>query len=147
MTMNEILKEMKRNYNEMLPGKSLAESKVASCEREVEEANKRLEKAKEELKHMNDMLESVKISIEGLELAGFKPVVRKEKEEKVEIDPHHKGAFILQMNEHDNVIDRFKNQKEASERIGVSQSTICHRMKRSKDLQIKSYGSYLAWEY
>lgn len=148
MTMTEILKELKKNYNELLPGRSLAESRLASCEREVEEANKRLEKAKDDLKRMNDMLESVKMSIESLELAGFKPERFKEEEkEKVEVDPHHKGAFILQMNEYDNVINRFKSQKDASETIGISQSAISYRMKKSKDLQIKCYGTYLAWEY
>lgn len=148
MTMSEILKELKKNYNGLLPGRSLAESRLASCEKEVEEANKRLEKAKDDLKRMNDMLESVKMSIESLEIAGFKPeLFKEEKEEKVEVDPRHKGAFILQMNEYDNVIDRFKNQREASEKIGVSQSAVCYRMKKSKDLQIKSYGTYLAWEY
>lgn len=148
MKISEIVKELKKNYNELLPGKSLAESRLASCEREVEEANKKLEKAKDDLKRMNDMLESVKMGIESLEMAGFKPeLFEEEKEEKVEVDQNHRGAFIIQMNEYDNVVDRFKNQREASEKIGVSQATICHRMKKSKDLQIKSYGTYLAWEY
>lgn len=149
MTMSEILKELKKNYNELLPGRSLAESRLASCEKEVEEANERLEKAKDDLKHMNDMLDSVKMSIESLELAGFKPELFKEeeKEEKVDIDPRHKGAFILELNEYDNVINRFKSQKDASKNIGISQSAVCYRMKKSKDSQIKSYGTYLAWEY
>ena len=148
MKISEIVKELKKNYNELLPGKSLAESRLASCEREVEEANKKLEKAKDDLKRMNDMLESVKMGIESLEMAGFKPeLFEEEKEEKVDVDPRHKGAFILQMNEYDNVINRFKSQKDASETIGISQSAVCYRMKKSKDLQIKSYGTYLAWEY
>lgn len=156
MNMNEILMEMKKNYETMAPGLALAEAKVAAFEKEVAEANEKLAKDSNELRSVKDQLDAMKMSIETLEMGGFvahidgKSVeVKKAEPKKVsaKLEWKHQNAFVLMMNEFDNVIDRFRTQGAAAKKLKISQATVSYWMRRSKENQLKKLGYYLAWEY
>ena len=160
MEMNEILKEMKKQYEVMAPGVGLVEEKVKKYEIEVVEATEKLNKAREELNAVKERLESIKLSIDALEMGGFvadNKYVNKKKEEVVakqplvkpvkQIDWKHKNAFVIVLNEFDNVIDRFRTQGLAAKKLGISQAMVGYWLKKPKEAQLKKLGYHLAWEY
>lgn len=157
MDTNEILKELKKNYETMAPGLALVEAKVKAFEKEVAEANQKLAKATEEYRSVKDQLEALKMSIDALEMGGFighvdgKVIeVKKAAEPKkvpAKIEWKHQNAFVLMLNEFDSVLDRFRTQGMAAKKLKLSQSNISYWMKKTKEAQLKKLGYYLIWEY
>ncbi len=59
----------------------------------------------------------------------------------------HKNAFVVQINEYDNVMNRWRTQKAAARGLNWDQSSLCKFMKLDKSVQINKKGFALLWEY
>ena len=154
---------------EQLEGKLKQEKlQVESLEKNVEALMKALEEAEKDLKVKRDNVGSLEMMIEAAKEGHFGLTEKKQEHteepaktiEKIEnpavvkaekkvrnLDWRHRDAFVIKLNEHDNVLDRWRTQKAAARSLGWDQSSVCKFMKLNKEQQIQRKGFALVWEY
>lgn len=156
---------------EQLEGKLKQEkTQVEGLEKNVEAMMKALEEAEKELKVRKDNVGSLEMMIEAAKEGHFgltekteavKAEVKKiENPAIVKSDANatkkgsaknpewkHKDAFVVKLNEYNNVEDRWRTQKAAARSLGWDQSSVCKFMKLNRDQQLQRKGFALVWEY
>lgn len=171
MEMMEIMKDLERKLNDVYkPAVELWERKAKEKEEELVRVQNELEKARMELKAVRDDSEAIEASLEMLRMGSFAQIEEEKPTEKVEekeepkavtitageklekssgkeLTWKHKKAFIVKLNQYDNVLDRWRSQKIAARYLDWDQSSVSKFMRLDKETQLKKKGYYLAWEY
>ena len=166
MNMQDIIHDMEVNLENHRGVLLLYEEKVKAAQKIFDEAEKALLEEKKKYNTAKDKVDAISMALESLKMGGFatnipmekapvkivspEPEIKKDISEKKKLrnlDWKHKNACVIQINEYDNVIDRFRSQNAAARKLNWSQSSISHFMKFSKDEQIRKKGFALVWEY
>lgn len=167
MEMNAILKEMEANLENMKGALVLYEARVKILQENFDKAQKELEEEKAKMKPIIDDAYALEQSIEMLKLGNFakgkantettekkveKTVTKKNEKPEVKKDEEsmmwkHKKAYVLKLNEHNNVLDRWPSQKAAARAMNWDQSSVSKFMRMPYTSQLKKKGFYLCWEY
>ena len=176
MEMRKVLEEMEANLENQRGVVLLYESRVKILQENFDKAKKELDDEMALMKVAKDDVYALEQAIEMLKMSSFaqkpttvepakavpKNVVKKinktvneKSEETVELTKKnmkdltwkHKKAYVLKLNEYDNVLDRWPSQKAAARNLNWDQSSVCKFMKLSKETQMKRKGFYLTWEY
>lgn len=173
MEMREILKEMETNLANQKAVVTLYESRVKILQEAFDKAEKAMLDEIDKLKTAKDDAYATEQAIEMLKMgsfaqqkaakettvkaevtdvkadekkAGTKKTENRKRTERSDVQKH-KGAYVLQLNKYDNVMDRWPSQKAAARNMRWDQSSVSKFMKLDKDVQLKKKGFYLAWEY
>lgn len=144
--MEEMIKELEEKLKEVMTQKKDWEAKEKFWTEAVNTAKKELKVLNEDIENLEIMIEAAKglRTVKCDKKAKKSPIVKTKEEE---IDPKHKKAMVLQINQYDTVTNRWKTQREAAKELETDQSTICKFMKMSKDVQIQKKGFALIWQY
>ena len=166
MEMIEIVKEMRKNLEDMASEMKTLEQKIENKNKEIE----KLQNEKNEMEYKFADLKNRSVSLEmsldilkegGFELKDYKDCIVSKPEEQIADEKkekkeskkaysnkaNHKNAFVLIFNEYDNVIDRYRTQGLAAKKLNLAQTTVSYWMRRTKEQQLKKLGYYMAWEY
>ena len=176
MEMSKVLEEMEANLENHKGVVLLYESRVKILQETFDKAQKELNDELALLKVAKDDAYAIEQAIEMLKMGSFaqksttaepakavpKNVVKQtnktvNEKNKETVEPtkknmkdltwKHKKAYVLKLNEYDNVLDRWPSQKAAARNLNWDQSSVCKFMKLSKETQLKRKGFYLTWEY
>lgn len=159
MEMKQIIMELEGKLREERIQMEDLEKKVNFWMAALDSAEKEMKTRKDNVSSLEMMIEAAKEGHFGLKEAAkaveeAKPVEEtvkaenKAKKETVErIDARHRGAFVIKVNQYDNVEDRFKSQKIAARELHWDQSSVCKFMKLGREEQLRRKGFALLWEY
>lgn len=162
MEMKQIMEQLEGQLKkEKLEAEEL-EKKVSSMKALLENAEKVLGEKRDNIMSLEMMIEAGKEGHFGLKEQKTEAVVAKVEEVKpvkAEDRPaktirpvkqpefKHKNACVVQINEHDNIRDRWRTQKACARALGWDQSSVSKFMKLDKNAQIARKGFALMWEY
>lgn len=149
MEMKDIMKELEEKLAKAKTQKKDWESKKKFWTEAVNTADRELSILEDDIGNMEMMIEAAKgihHTYKDDKPEKAKKETKKE-EVKEEIDPKHRKAMVLQINQYDNVTNRWKTQRDAAKELATDQSTLSKFMKLSKDVQIQRKGYALVWQY
>jgi chromosome segregation ATPase len=164
MEMKEILEKLEGQLKKEKIEAEELEKKIATMMVVLENAEKALGEKKDNITSLEMMIEAGKEGHFGLKEVKSEPIVSVKMDEKpVQEDKKpansksvkpvkqpefkHKNAFVVQINEYDNVMNRWRTQKAAARGLNWDQSSLCKFMKLDKSVQINKKGFALLWEY
>lgn len=162
MEMVEIIKEIQKNLNTIAPEMEKLEQEITKRNNEIEKLQNEKTEMEYKLVELKNRATSLEMSLDILKEGGFElkkyvdnepiKVADNVKEKKTSKKAYsnksnHKNAFILVLNEYDNVIDRFRTQGLAAKKMNLAQTSVSYWMKKTKEAQLKKLGYYMAWEY
>jgi len=163
MEMIEIINEMRKNLEDMAPEMKMLEQEIEKKNKEIEKLQNEKNEMENKFADLKNRSASLEMSLDILKEGGFElkdyivskqeePVADEKKEHKESKKAYsnkanHKNAFVLILNEYDNVIDRFRTQGLAAKKLNLGQTTVSYWMRRTKEQQLKKLGYYMAWEY
>lgn len=150
MEMKDMIKELEEKLRRAKDQKKDWEAKEKFWTEAVKTAQKELSILEDDIGNMEMMIEAAKgihHSYKDEKPEKAKKETSKEESKEEEIDPRHRKAMVLQLNQYDNVTNRWKTQRDAAKELKTDQSTLSKFMKLSKDVQIQRKGYALVWQY
>lgn len=148
MEMKDILMELEEKLQEAKTQAKDWEAKRNFWKAAYESAETELKKLQDDIESLEMMIEAGKtVKVKDGETAKKTKQKAEKKEQPVKVDARHRGAFVVKINQFDNVEDRFKSQATAAKMLGWNQSSVCKFMQLAKDEQIRRKNFALVWEY
>ena len=148
MEMKDIVKELEAKLTEAKDKEKDWEAKEKFWTEAVNTAKKELSILKEDIGNIEMMIEAAKgIHCKYADEKTEKHKPKKVSKEEIPIDPRHRKAMILQLNQYDTVTNRWKTQREAAKELKIDQSSLSKFMRLEKDVQIQRRGFALVWQY
>lgn len=150
MEMNEMIRELEDKLRKAKAQKKDWEAKEKFWMEAVKSAQKEMAILDDDIGNMEVMIEAAK---------GIHHTYKDEKDDKAKnhvpkgkkkvetIDPKHRKAMILQLNQYDNVTNRWRTQGACAKELNIAQSGISRLMKLDKNQQIQKKGYALVWQY
>lgn len=147
--MKNMIKELEEKLQKAKTQKKDWEAKEKFWTEAVKTAQKELTVLNDDIGNLEMMIEAAKGMHHSYEDAEQKKREKTPKEEtkEIEIDPNHRKSMVFQINQYDNITNRWKTQRDCAKGLGIDQSTISKLMKLNKDEQIQKRGFALVWQY
>ena len=171
MEMKQIMEQLEGQLKKERIEVEDLEKRVAVMKAALENAEEALNVHKDNITSLEMMIEAGKEGHFGLKELKSEPItivksinefkqvkesaVKEEKKEPIKTakkpvkqpEFKHKNAFVVQINEYDNVMNRWRTQKAAARSLNWDQSSVSKFMQKDKRAQIKQKGFALIWEY